>query len=397
MMNQETRSTDGESLPRILCVDDDIQVLRGIEGVLALNCSFDVETTTSANHALEVMRRDGPYMAIISDMSMSEMSGIELLSRVKLLSPDTVRILLTGRGNFETAISAVNEGHVFRFLTKPCPPRQLSDAVKSAVTQYRLITQDRQLMEQELAMRAEQIIRTERLATLGVLARGIGHEINNALTGIVGVTELMRDRLEQEKLPKPEHLNMLLEAAAVIKIHGVHLMNLGRPVTKKRETTDLTQIIEDTIAMLGVSGKTRGVPVVFEAPGAPLFVEVDPMKIQQALINVVINALDAFKGMEHPQPKISIWAEMNKDEGTVSCRIRDNACGISGDELERIFDAYYTTKSSEEGTGLGLVVVKEIIESFSGTVTVTSHVSSGTTFVFTLPGSVIHEPRRAAS
>jgi response regulator RpfG family c-di-GMP phosphodiesterase len=133
---------------RILCVDDEPRILEGLS--LHLRRQYEVETATGGMAALHLVRRGGGFAAIISDMRMPGMDGAVFLASCRKFSPDTVRILLTGQADLDSAIAAVNEGQIFRFLTKPCPPADLLAAVGAAVEQHRLISAERVLLEETL-------------------------------------------------------------------------------------------------------------------------------------------------------------------------------------------------------------------------------------------------------
>jgi response regulator RpfG family c-di-GMP phosphodiesterase len=134
--------------PRILCVDDERNVLDGL--ARTLRSLFVVETANGGKEGLEYLTTKGPFAIVTSDLRMPVMDGIEFLSRVRDLSPATVRVLLTGQADMEGAIGAVNEGNVFRFLTKPCPTGLLVKSLMACVEQYRLVTSERVLLEQTL-------------------------------------------------------------------------------------------------------------------------------------------------------------------------------------------------------------------------------------------------------
>jgi response regulator RpfG family c-di-GMP phosphodiesterase len=133
---------------RILCVDDEPNVLNAMQRTLFED--YDVTTANSGAEALEVIAEDEPFSVIISDMRMPEMDGATLLARARQLSPDTVRMLLTGQTDIAAAISAINDGQIFRFLCKPCPPDQLKGALAAAHQQYSLVRAERQLLEDTL-------------------------------------------------------------------------------------------------------------------------------------------------------------------------------------------------------------------------------------------------------
>jgi CheY-like chemotaxis protein len=134
---------------RVLCVDDEPLVLEGIERTLFEQ--FDVTTTTSPHQALEVLRAGPAFAVIVSDMRMPELDGAALLARARELAPLTTRMLLTGQADLGSAISAVNDGQILRFLCKPCPPDALVRALEIGVEQYRLVTAERELLERTVA------------------------------------------------------------------------------------------------------------------------------------------------------------------------------------------------------------------------------------------------------
>ena len=134
--------------PRVLCVDDEPNVLEGL--ARTLRALFIVETAVGGSRGLEVLQGQGPFTIVISDLRMPRMTGVEFLSKTRELAPDTVRVLLTGQADMEAAISAVNEGNIFRFLTKPCPTGMLVKSLMACAEQHRLMTSERVLLEQTL-------------------------------------------------------------------------------------------------------------------------------------------------------------------------------------------------------------------------------------------------------
>jgi len=133
---------------KIMLVDDDELVLSSYKRVL--HREYKMTTVQGAETALEMFKAKGDYAIIISDMRMPGMNGIQLLSKIKEISPDTVRMMLTGFADFNTAIEAVNEGNIFRFLTKPCPPNLLKKAINEGLRQYELIKAEQVLLDKTL-------------------------------------------------------------------------------------------------------------------------------------------------------------------------------------------------------------------------------------------------------
>jgi response regulator RpfG family c-di-GMP phosphodiesterase len=132
----------------ILFVDDEENILAAFRR--QLRKQFSLETAKSGQEGLEMLRTNGPFAVVVADLRMPGMDGIQFLTRVKEISPDTIRMMLTGHADLSTAIDAVNEGNIFRFLTKPCPVDALVKAIQNGLQQYRLVTAERDLLEKTL-------------------------------------------------------------------------------------------------------------------------------------------------------------------------------------------------------------------------------------------------------
>jgi len=133
---------------KVLFVDDDTNLLAACER--NLRRQFPLETAAGGAAALEKIAAHGPYAVVVADRQMPGMDGIQLLSLIRERAPDTVRIMLTGNADLDGAIQVVNEGNIFRFLTKPCPLEVLARAVEDARTQYRLVTAEKELLNKTL-------------------------------------------------------------------------------------------------------------------------------------------------------------------------------------------------------------------------------------------------------
>lgn len=133
---------------KILFVDDEPAFLTGYE--LMLRPHFEMDTAVGGELGLAAILGHGPYAVVISDMRMPGMNGVQFLTRVRQAAPDTIRMILTGCSDINAAMDAVNEGNIFRFLAKPCPQDVLTNAVTSGLVQYRLITSEKDLLENTL-------------------------------------------------------------------------------------------------------------------------------------------------------------------------------------------------------------------------------------------------------
>jgi CheY-like chemotaxis protein len=205
----------GAGGPRLLCVDDEPNVLEGLR--LHLERRYRLSVATSGAGALALLDREGPCAIVVSDMRMPAMDGAVFLGQVRRRYPDTVRLLLTGHADINAAIAAVNEGQIFRFLTKPCPPSELLGALCAATDQYRLMTAERVLLEMTLHGSVKAL--TDVLALTHPLAAGRATRIRQSVTDLAERIG-MKERWQVEVAAMLLHIGWVtLPAKTVEKLH----------------------------------------------------------------------------------------------------------------------------------------------------------------------------------
>ncbi len=238
-------------------------------------------------------------------------------------------------------------------------------------------------IETQLEHARTQLLLAERRATLGTLAGGVGHELRNiAQIQIAAIDEL------QEALGGPgmlerigEILPELERVGEHITQHGQRLMQLAKPGPDRVAPIDLNEVVRDVGGMLKMAGKLRRVELTLVLGSEPLMVTVNRTRIEQILVNLVTNAVDAI-GVDGT---VTVEVRPTEDGKRAVVEVRDTGSGIDTDTLGKIFEPFFTTKPSDKGTGLGLPVVREIVQSYGGKVEVESVVGQGTTFRFDLP------------
>ncbi len=166
---------------KILFVDDEKNVLSAYQR--QFRKTFDIKTALGGDEGLGIILSSGPFPVVVADFNMPGMNGIEFLAKVKEQAPNSVRMMLTGNANIETSIKAVNEGNIFRFLTKPCPPETLKNALIAAIKQYRLITAEKELLEKTLKGSIKLL--TEILSMLNPEAFGRAVRFRNSIKLVV--------------------------------------------------------------------------------------------------------------------------------------------------------------------------------------------------------------------
>jgi response regulator RpfG family c-di-GMP phosphodiesterase len=148
-VGHKRRHEDRGMSERVLFVDDENEVLEGIRRLL--RNQVELETASSGAEGLRLLRETGPFALVVSDMRMPGMSGVQFLMKVREHNPDIVRLVLSGQADLQATIDAVNQGHIYRFLTKPCPADLLRAAIEDGLKQHRLIVAEKELLEQTLS------------------------------------------------------------------------------------------------------------------------------------------------------------------------------------------------------------------------------------------------------
>ncbi|CAN5918529.1 hypothetical protein BH11MYX3_BH11MYX3_39600 [soil metagenome] len=239
-------------------------------------------------------------------------------------------------------------------------------------------------IEDQLEQTRDSLLLAERRATLGTLAGGVGHELRNiAQIQVAAVDEIHAALAAGEDLTAllKDVIGDLERVGDHITAHGQRLMQLARPGPDHVAPIDLHVIVREVVSMLRGAGKLRRLEIITSI-GDGLQVTVNRTRIEQILVNLIVNAVDAIG--EKPGT-ITIEIQPTPDAKRVVCSVTDNGTGIPPEQLEKIFEPFFTTKPEDRGTGLGLPVAREIVQSYGGNLQVTSKVGTGTTFTFDLP------------
>ena len=211
---------------RVLLVDDEPDLLAALVRNLR-RFPFRVSTAVGGAKALDMLAAEGPFAVIVSDLHMPLMDGVTLLGKVRATAPDTVRILFTGQPDLEHAISAVNRGAIYRFLTKPCPPLLMATTIESAVEHHRLVTAERVLLEQTLRGSIQAL--TEILAVTSPMAFGRGERIRRVAVDLAAL-------LKVEKPWQVEVAAMLSQVGCVILPPAtIEHIYKGEPITEEED------------------------------------------------------------------------------------------------------------------------------------------------------------------
>ncbi|ATB33676.1 PAS domain-containing sensor histidine kinase [Melittangium boletus] len=243
----------------------------------------------------------------------------------------------------------------------------------------------REQLEQELERTRAQLLQVERLATLGTLAAGVGHELRNISTVLNSLRTAFTEWAQTGVAPDAEMLAELGWACEHVATHGQHLMNLGRPGQTKVERVDLRELVSGSLSMLRTAGILRHVKVTFQSSAHPVWTQVSRTRVEQVLLNLLSNAADAVESVRGRPAEVRVHLSEDGDAGVARCRVEDTGVGMPEHVLASIFEPWFTTKPPGRGTGLGLPVVRNLLRELGGELTVESQPGEGSAFTFHLP------------
>ena len=363
--------------------------------------------------AADVLEADGvAYFRVAGDhFELGERSGFareesaqelaQIIERLRrgshepILLPEDRDAELLGHTHIRSAIAVpiIIDHHLAGMLaaSRSADPRlfRRGDAERMSVfaSQLRLAIENARLIEKTVA--------TERLAAVGELAAGVAHEIASPLTYVLGnalsaVEEISRPRFDLDELRGM--LGDIKDGAERIRDIARDLRTLSRGNSAK-ETFDLADTVRGALRIAGSA--VRGSLKVETKLEPGTLVAGSPGRLSQVFINLLVNAAQAAKPTGHV---VKVEVESRKDGDRLVTTVRDEGPGIAPQNLSRVFDAFFTTKSSETGTGLGLSITRSIIEAHGGTIDVTSELGRGTTFTIVLPlAPPVEQPQTAAA
>jgi len=239
-------------------------------------------------------------------------------------------------------------------------------------------------LTEELAESREHMLRADKLASIGEFAAGIAHEINNPLDGVMScLSRLQRDPANLTQ--NMEYLQMIQKALKRVSAVIQRLLEYARTRDMHFEPADMHAVIENVVALVNVMARQSGVDIEYDFGENVPMVLGDRYHLEQALLNLALNSLAAM-----PQAgTLTFRTRAQRSEDTskewVEIKVVDTGTGIPPENLSRIFEPFFTTKDPGKGTGLGLAMVREIVEAHHGTIDVESTVEIGTTVCITLP------------
>ena len=235
-------------------------------------------------------------------------------------------------------------------------------------------------VERQLKDAHAQLIQSEKLASLGRLAAGVAHEINNPLTGILMYASMMREKLEQDH-PLEQNLRYIIEDTQRCQEIVKNLLAYSRQSNPTRQYFQLNEALGESLRLVRDQKLFLHVKVVEDAPAAPVLVNADKNQLCQVVINLIINAVDAMDG----NGTLTLRTYEDRPNRKAILEVSDTGGGIPAENISKIFDPFFSTKEVGKGTGLGLSMAYGIMEENHGRIYVKDTGPEGTTFALELP------------
>lgn len=238
-----------------------------------------------------------------------------------------------------------------------------------------------QLLEEIQSLR-EQLMQAQKMSTVGALASSVTHEFNNILTTVINYAKMgLRHKTDETR---DKAFNKILNAGQRAAKITTGMLSYARNGSDRREPMNMIELVQDVLVLVEKDLQIHRVRLQTHVEGLPIAM-VNASQIQQVLLNLIINARQAMEG----GGRLDIGIRAHAESGSAEISIRDSGQGIPGDQLRKIFDRFYTTKTADAGgqggTGLGLALARDVIESHNGRMRVDSAVGKGTTFTLKLP------------
>ena len=367
---------------RLLLVDDEDHFRQTMAKRLAKR-GLECDQAANGNECLSILEKKGIDVVVL-DVKMPGMSGIEVLQNINATYPKIEVILLTGHATTFDGIEGIKSG-AFDYLMKPIELEHLYNKIIQAYDKIQRITAEQKEAEYRKQME-QQMIATERLASLGTLAAGVAHEINNPLAIIresAGWMQQLFARDELKDMPRRDDFAKALDKMEKSVERASRITHQLLGVVGKSESTvsevDLNELAEEAIRLITHEIKNRDIEIIRRMEPSLGSIQSDPYQLRQVFLNLLTNAVHAIKSTG----TITIAIKDAGDSRMIT--ISDTGGGIPRENLDKIFEPFFSTKPPGEGTGLGLFVTRGIIEKLGGSIEVDSKVGLGTGFSVRLP------------
>lgn len=386
--------------PTLLIVDDEAGPRESLR--IVFKDRYQCAVATCGRDGIDYARKNHVDAAIL-DIKMPDLSGVEVLRELKEIDPNIECIMLTGYETVETARAAVRYGAA-DYLNKPFDVFFVRELLEKCIARrQRKITMEESL--RTLQKVNEELSRgltdSNRAVTANVLSAGVIHEINNPLSIVAGYAQLLsRDLAKLGEVDQGAAQNVQERLATIqreidrCKEIAKRFLSFSRASQQGSERIEVAKLLEDTVMLVKAHPANRSAEISSRVSDPALQIKAHPAEVMQILINFGVNALQAMNGggtlafsaeraSSIPDTPAFRPDTFDPQKQHLKISVTDSGCGISPENVKKIFEPYFTTKS--QGTGLGLAIVCELVGKYGGAIQVQSAPDKGSTFSVYLP------------
>jgi len=381
----------------LLVVDDEPDVVKSVQDLLRLE--YKVLTATRAADGMKLMEEHEVHV-VMTDQRMPEITGVEFLHKIRGEHPEAIRLLFTGYADIRAVIEAINQGNVYRYLTKPWDPEELQTVIREACERYDLLAERKKLLS-DLVAKNEQLKKANRelheaseLKTAFIQVSS--HELRTPLTLLLGLSDLAA---RAPGIPEPARGWIgQIKAASDRMMHLVNqivtMLSAGKfDKSIQKQPTDLADLLQLAVDDVRPFIELRKQTIACDCPKDLGSLPLEPERMRDCINHLLMNAIK----FTPDGGKITVGAKRTSGGGA-QITVADSGLGIEPDCVPHVFEPFFTGFNVErhssgqfeygrKGLGLGLSVVKEFVTGHGGTLDVKSEPGRGTTFTITLPGT----------
>ena len=392
----------------ILVVDDEPDVVKSVKDLLRLD--YRVLGATRAKEAISILEAEEVHV-VMTDQRMPEMTGVEFLTRVRGNHPDAVRLLFTGYADIRAVIDAINQGNVYRYITKPWDPDELQTVIREACSRYDLLVERKRLLDilqqqnKELEKANAELTRANELKHAFIQVAS--HELRTPLTILMGLSRLAVKAPGAQESPLSGWLGRIEQAARRLQhlVDQIITMLMAgrfeRPLDRRPTELAplLAQAADDVRPFVELRKQQLDLDLAPDLGSA----DVEPQKVRDSINHLLLNAIKFTPDGGRVGLSAARVGGAGAGGDRIQVRVRDTGVGISPAERERLFEPFFTGfdvshhssgtyEHGRKGLGLGLAVVKAFVEMHGGAIDVQSEPGQGTTFTITIPAAAAASP-----
>lgn len=354
--------------PSILYVDDELNNLTGFKATFRRD--YNVFTAQSADEAFKILT-EREFEIIISDQRMADVTGVQFFKKVIEKYPHPVRILLTGFADIEAVVQAINEGHVYRYISKPWDERELRLAIDNALKFYNT--------QNELRKRNAELEKAN--AELEKFVYSASHDLRAPLASVLGLVRLAK--AENNNADLSDYLNKIETSVDKLDLLLHNIINYYRGMKLENQHVEINfeNLFKEALESFEHYESAKQIKFSVKV-NQPAIFKGDESRLKIILNNLISNAIKYQRPEENNK---EVVLQASHENGWASIEVSDNGIGIEADRKDKIFTMFYRSTNKNAGSGIGLYIVKETLNKLSGTIDVDSMPGKGSKFVVKIP------------